>query len=225
MDQRAKDQLHFLLLKIHSLTGLVPIGAFLVMHLGFNSLRTVGVNQYQLGIDLINNMPFLIWIEIIFIFIPLLFHSFMGFYITYLGKTNAFRYRYARNWLYTLQRVTGAIVFAFIIYHVGSTVVPKLVAGKTQFDAAPFLINIMNLEFQTWLGRSIYLVGIVAATFHFANGLWGFCVSWGIVIGQTAQRNAGIAFALFGLVLTIMGAATVLEFSLHPLPATTPSGG
>ena len=92
MDQRQKDQLHYIVLKLHSLTGIVPIGIFLVFHLGFNSLRTVGVTQYQFGIDLINNAPFLIWIEIFAIYIPLLFHSLMGFYITHMGKTNVFRY-------------------------------------------------------------------------------------------------------------------------------------
>lgn len=219
MDQCKKDQLHYLLLKLHSLTGIIPIGIFLAFHLGFNSLRTVGVSQYQFGIDLINNAPFLIWIEIFAIYIPLLFHSIMGFYVTQLGKNNVFRYQYARNWMYTLQRATGAIVFAFLVYHLLTTVVPKMANGKTLFDASPFLINIMNEEFQTWPGRIIYLVGIVAATFHFANGLWGFCVSWGILIGQTAQRNAAILFMLVGLVLTVMGLATVVEFSLHPLPA------
>ncbi|MFQ5672319.1 MAG: succinate dehydrogenase [Nitrospinales bacterium] len=219
MDRHTKDRLHFLLLKLHSLTGILPIGLFLVFHLGFNSLRTVGVTQYRFGIDLINNTPFLIWIEVFVIYIPLLFHSFMGFYIAYLGKTNVFRYRYARNWMYTLQRVTGAIVFVFLIYHMGTTVVPKMIAGKTLFAAAPFLIDIMNGEFHDWQGRVIYLVGIVAATFHFANGLWGFCVSWGIIIGRNAQRNAAIVFMLIGLVLTAMGVATVAEFSLNPLPA------
>ncbi|MFQ5449403.1 MAG: succinate dehydrogenase [Nitrospinaceae bacterium] len=218
MDKRTKDQLHFLLLKIHSLTGIVPIGIFLVFHLTVNSLRTVGAWQYQLSIDLINNLPFLLGIEITFIYIPLLIHSFMGFYVVLSGRPNVFRYRYSRNWLYLLQRITGAVVFAFLIYHMGTTVVPKLMQGKSQFEAAPFLIGILNAEFQTWQGMVIYLVGILSATFHFANGLWGFCISWGIVIGRRAQRNAGILFALVGLVLTVLGLATVLEFSVHPVP-------
>jgi succinate dehydrogenase / fumarate reductase cytochrome b subunit len=60
-------------------------------------------------------------------------------------------------------------------------------------------------------------VGILSATFHFANGLWAFCISWGIIVGPKAQRNASIVFMLFGLVLTILGFATVLEFSLNPV--------
>ena len=86
-----KGQVHFLLLKFHSLTGLVPIGLFLTFHLLINSLRTVGVLPYQWSIDAINSLPFLIWIEVLFIYIPLLFHSFMGFYITQVAKLNIIR--------------------------------------------------------------------------------------------------------------------------------------
>jgi succinate dehydrogenase / fumarate reductase cytochrome b subunit len=225
MPKPNKHQLHFLLLKIHSLTGIIPIGAFLVFHLSINSLRTVGVWQYQLSIDFINNLPFLFGIEVGFIFIPLLFHSLMGFYLAFNSKMNVIRYNYPRNWMYILQRLTGGIIFVFLIFHVGTTVVPKILDGNTQFDAAPFLINILNDQFSSWQGIAIYLVGILAATFHFANGLWGFCVSWGIIIGENAQRNASILFVLFGLLLTFMGFATVAEFVLNPIPVEATSGG
>lgn len=217
MDSISKSQAHFLLLKIHSLTGLVPIGLFLTLHFLINSLRTVGVLPYQWSIDAINNLPFLIWIEVFFIYIPLLFHSFAGIYITQVAKLNALRYRYPRNWMYVLQRLTGAVVFVFLIYHLATTVAPKLWYGHHLFEAAPFLIDVMNQEFSTWTGRIIYLVGILSATFHFSNGLWGFCISWGVIVGPRAQRNAGLVFLLFGGALTFLGFATVLEFSLHPV--------
>ena len=218
MIKPTRDQTHFLLFKAQSLTGLIPIGLFLVFHLSINSLRTVGVLQYQLSIDLINNLPFLLWIEIGFIYIPLLFHSAMGFYITFAARINVFRYNYARNWMYTLQRLTGGVVFVFLVYHMATTVGPKLYYGKVLFLAAPFLIDVMNEEFGSWAGRIIYLVGILSATFHFTNGLWGFCISWGLIIGPQAQRNASVLFMLFGLGLTVIGVATVWEFSVNPLP-------
>lgn len=217
MGNISKSQAHFFLLKLHSLTGLVPIGLFLTFHLAINSLRTVGALPYQLSIDAINNLPFLFWIEILFILIPLLFHSVMGFYIAWIAKINVVRYRYSRNWIFMLQRLTGGIVFVFLVYHVGTTVVPKIWNGHLLFDAAPFLIKVLNQEFATWTGRIIYMVGITSATFHFANGLWGFCISWGLIIGPRAQRYASIMFMLFGGVLTVLGLATVLEFSLHPV--------
>ena len=64
MARPSKDEIHYLLLKLHSLTGIVPIGAFLVVHICVNSLRTVGVWPYQLSIDAINSIPFLLVVEI-----------------------------------------------------------------------------------------------------------------------------------------------------------------
>ncbi len=222
MNKPSSNQIHYLLLKIHSLTGLIPIGIFLVFHLSINSLRTVGVLPYQLSIDLINNLPFLIWIEISVIYLPLLFHSIVGFYISTNANINVHRYPYQRNWMYSLQRLTGAIVFIFLVYHIWTTAIAKNIEGQHHFLAAPFLIDVMNEEFQTWTGRGLYLIGILSATFHFSNGLWSFCISWGIIIGPQAQKSAGWAFMLVGAILSLLGFVTIFEFSSNPI-TTTPT--
>ena len=67
MDQQTKNQIHYLILKTHSLTGLIPVGAFLVIHFMINSLRTVGVWPYQLSIDIINNLPFLMYVTLLMV--------------------------------------------------------------------------------------------------------------------------------------------------------------
>ena len=219
MATKCKNQLHFYLFKIHSLTGIAPIGVFLVVHLSLNSFRTVSVEQYRFSIDIINNLPFLLLIEIGLIYVPLLFHSAIGFYIICKGESNFLRYPYPRNGLYTLQRYTGGVVFVFLVYHIATTVVPKWTENKHLLDAGPFLIGLMNEEFHSWTGRIIYIIGILSATFHFTNGLWGFCVSWGILNGRNSQRNGALAFTLVGIILIFLGLATVFEFSANPIPA------
>ena len=80
----------------------------------------------------------------------------MGFYVVHIGQTNIFRYRYKRNWLYTLQRLTGAITFVFLIYHMGTTVGAKLWEGKHHFEAAPFLMDILiNQVKKNKVGRPV----------------------------------------------------------------------
>ena len=47
---------------------------------------------------------------------------------------------------------------------------------------------------------TIFLVGVLASVFHFTNGIWTFCVTWGITVGPRAQRTlraACLAFFVF----------------------------
>jgi len=47
----------------------------------------------------------------------------------------------------------------------------------------------------------LYLIGVLSAAFHFANGLWSFMVSWGITVGPRAQRvSSYICMTLFVIV-------------------------
>ncbi|MOA42747.1 Succinate dehydrogenase cytochrome b558 subunit [compost metagenome] len=48
---------------------------------------------------------------------------------------------------------------------------------------------------------SLYVISVVAASFHFANGLWSFLVSWGITVGPRAQRiSSQICMTMFVIV-------------------------
>ena len=58
----------------------------------------------------------------------------------------------------------------------------------------------------------IYIVGITATVWHFANGIWLFLVDWGIVIGERAQRLAGYACIAFGVVLLAVGLNAAVAF-------------
>jgi len=50
----------------------------------------------------------------------------------------------------------------------------------------------------------LYLIGVLAATFHFANGLWAFLISWGITVGERAQRiSSKICMGVFVVVAVL----------------------
>jgi succinate dehydrogenase / fumarate reductase cytochrome b subunit len=47
--------------------------------------------------------------------------------------------------------------------------------------------------------------------FHFTNGLWNFCIRWGLTISARSQRiNAYVCWGLFA-VFTLMGLATLIH--------------
>ena len=135
------EKQHFLLRRLHSLSGIVPIGVFLVAHLVTNSslawgrfaLRGEGVKgpddagvleggaqYFQHEVAWINeSIPHLLLIEIT-LWSAIAFHSVLGFFYATSGKRNTERYAYQDNWRYTLQRWSGYIGVAFIFYHVAT---------------------------------------------------------------------------------------------------------
>ena len=152
--------------------------------------------------------------EILGIFVPLIYHAVYGLIITYEGRPNVGAYRYGRNWMYFLQRVTGVILFVFITFHVLNFrfgMIPRLntISVAEHPDMA---YNIVRGEFFDPVILTIYIIGITSTTYHFANGLWLFLVDWGVAVGQRAQRLIGYGCAAIGVALTFVGINAALAF-------------
>ena len=196
----------FVFRKLHQLTGIVPLGAFLLEHLYTNSKAshpTLGAQHFNSAVDDLQAIPYILFVEITFIFIPLLYHALYGLFITWEMRPNNLHYPYARNWFYTVQRITGIILFFFILFHVLNFRF-GLMPGLNEISVAhrpDMAYQIVSREFQTWWIVLIYLVGITSTIWHFANGIWLFAVDWGIVIGERAQRLTGYACIAFGVLL------------------------
>jgi succinate dehydrogenase / fumarate reductase cytochrome b subunit len=58
-----------------------------------------------------------------------------------------------------------------------------------------------------------YLIGIAACVFHFSNGLYGFCFSWGITRSRRGTRLSSLLFGSLGVVLFALAAAIVIYFA------------
>jgi len=109
----------FLIRRLHSLSGLVPVGAYMVIHLLTNASVLDSAASFQRNVYSIHSFgKILPVIEWVFIFIPLLFHAIFGVVIIRGGLPNSSTYKYTSNVRYTLQRATGMIAFAFIMWHV-----------------------------------------------------------------------------------------------------------
>lgn len=204
----------FLLKRLHSLTGVVPVGVFLIEHLWTNSKALQGGDAFTGAVNDIQALPYLPLIEVFGIFLPLAYHALYGVYLATQGRQNALRYSYARNWLYVLQRASGIVALLFILYHLGEFRVQKWLYGM-RVEAFYQTLE-AHLSSTTWgipWVALLYLLGVAAAVFHFANGLASFCVSWGVTVTRAAQRRATIACWLLGLALFGLGANTVLYFA------------
>jgi succinate dehydrogenase / fumarate reductase cytochrome b subunit len=196
----------FLLRKLHQITGIVPLGIFFFVHMFTNAKAMNGEASFEKAVKDIHDLPFLLFLEIFGIFIPLLFHSIYGVIISAEARQNVGTYNYGRNWFYFFQRATGIFLFIFILFHVLNLrfgLIPGLnltpVAGNA--DRA---FDIVAAEFAIPWVMIVYLLGIAATAWHLAYGFWLFAVDWGIVIGEKAQKYAlygcvALAFGLFAV--------------------------
>ena len=204
----------FILRKLHQLSGIVPLGVFLLEHFYTNSKAILGSEAFNQAVTDIQNIPYILLIEIFGIFIPLIYHAVYGLVITWEMRPNNLHYPYARNWFYLIQRITGIILFFFITFHVLNFrfgLIPGLndLAVATHPDQAFYIVS---REFQMPVIFVIYIIGITATVWHLANGLWLFLVDWGIIIGPSAQRAIGYACLAVGAVLLFVGLNAAVAF-------------
>ena len=191
--------------RLHSLLGVIPVGLFLTQHLVVNHFATRGEESFNKAAAFMEQLPFRYFLEIFVIFLPLLFHAIYGLYIAFTAQNNVSRYGYFRNWMFMLQRLTGIITLIFVVWHVWETRVQAAFGAEVNYD---MMANIVANPFVL----AFYIVGIVSAVFHFANGLWSFFVSWGITVTPRSQQiSTYVTMGIF-VALSIVGIRAILAF-------------
>jgi succinate dehydrogenase / fumarate reductase cytochrome b subunit len=205
----------FIIRRLHSLSGLIPVGAYMVVHLLVNASVLNSPTSFQTQVYGIHSfgsaLPFIEWT---FIFIPILFHAIVGVIIVAGGVPNTNSYPLEANYRYTLQRVTGIIAFLFIAMHVFHMhgwfhadvwlkhVVEPFGGGRFRpFNAT----STAGEALQNWVIVILYLVGMLSCVFHLANGLWTMGITWGVWTSERAQRRALAVCGVFGVLLAVVG--------------------
>ena len=207
----------FVLRKLHQLSGIMPLGFFLLEHFYTNSKALYGQAAFNTAVTDLQSIPYILLVEIFGIFIPLIYHAVYGLVITVEARPNNLNYPYPRNWFYTIQRATGFILFFFIAFHVLNFRF-GLIPGLNTLSVArnpDQAFQIVAREFRMIPIFIVYVIGITATVWHLANGIWLFLVDWGITIGERAQRLAGYACIGFGAVLLAVGINAAVAF-IHP---------
>ncbi len=204
----------FVLRKLHQLSGIMPLGFFLLEHFYTNSKALTGPADFNNAVKDLQSIPYILFVEIFGIFIPLIYHAVYGLVITVEARPNNLAYPYPRNWFYLIQRITGVILFFFITFHVLNFrfgLIPGL--NDTSVATHPMMsFDIVAREFRMVPIFIVYVIGITATVWHLANGIWLFMVDWGITIGERAQRLTGYACIAFGVFLLLVGINAAIAF-------------
>jgi succinate dehydrogenase / fumarate reductase, cytochrome b subunit len=210
----------FLIRRLHSLTGLIPVGAYMVVHLVVNASILNGAGSFQANVHKIHALGSLLpLVEWSFIFIPIIFHALVGVWIVKSGKSNVGQYKHLANWRYSMQRWTGMIAIVFIFMHVfhlhgwfhgewwKTTVAEPLgMANFKAYNAASTLASALS----GFVWPVFYVVGVVACVFHLANGIWTMGITWGVWISPKSQRTASIVCTIGGGILLVIGLSALV---------------
>ncbi|MFK7759864.1 MAG: hypothetical protein AB8C13_07955 [Phycisphaerales bacterium] len=218
---------NFLIRRLHSLSGIVPIGVFLVIHLITNSslawgwfalrgrgqaeglsIAEGGVKYFQHEVSWINTQVPHLFLTEVTLWAAIGFHSVLGFYYATTGKGNLPHYKHQDNFRYSLQRWSGYIGILFIFYHVATLRWgwEFLVPGGTEWShhySASTLAAALQGSQEGWTAKGVavsifYFLGISLLVFHFANGLWTAAITWGLTVSEHAQKKWGYVCAALG---------------------------
>ncbi|KIL46253.1 succinate dehydrogenase cytochrome b558 subunit [Jeotgalibacillus campisalis] len=191
--------------RLHSLLGVIPVGIFLMQHLVVNHYATRGEESFNNAAHVMEGLPFRLILEIFIIFLPLYFHAIYGVYIAFTSRNNPRQFGTFRNWMFIMQRVTGVFTLIFVTWHIWETRIAAARGADVNFGmmesilADPFML-------------AFYIAGVVSTTFHFANGLWSFLVTWGVTLSPSSQRiSTYVTLGIF-LALTTIGIRAILAF-------------
>ncbi|NOT35634.1 MAG: succinate dehydrogenase [Candidatus Eisenbacteria bacterium] len=208
---RVSDSTYYTLKRLHSLSGVVPIGAFLLEHFLTNSRALQGAAAFDRAAAELAGLPYVVLLEAGGIWMPILFHMVLGILIATTSQANLDRHGYARNWHYSLQRFSGLFLVLYLVYHTWST------RFSAEAMSAPSLFAYMREHLSHPGVFAFYVLGVIAACYHFGNGLFGFAIHWGLVTSRSAQRWAGRAAMAVVVVLSLVGINALLAFTGHGL--------
>lgn len=189
-----------------SITGMLPVGGFLIQHFFSNAYAFISPEAYNEHTRFLVSLPLVVLLEIGLIYFPITLHAALGIAIIYKGQNNFTQYSYFRNWMFFLQRFTGFVAIVFIAVHSYTTRIKTGLAGEEMTFA--YMANILQQPLWFWF----YFVGVVSAVFHFCNGIWSFLVTWGITIGPRAQRASSAITMILFVLMSGLGIGILLQF-------------
>jgi succinate dehydrogenase / fumarate reductase cytochrome b subunit len=204
--------------RLHAFAGAIPLGAFLLLHLVEQSAALRGRDGQS---PLEPRSPLLLALEIALVYVPLCFHAGYGVFAS-VAQARATRQVAAapapgkptnrtieRR---TFQLATGAVVGLFLLAHLWQFRV-RLWTGE--LEPADFFDELSaGLSSTAFGGVPLtalgYLIALGAVAFHFSNGLYGACRTWGIPLGERSARATTGLLVAAGVGLFALGAITVI---------------
>jgi succinate dehydrogenase / fumarate reductase, cytochrome b subunit len=182
----------------------LPLGAFLVVHLATNARALAGDRAFVRAANEYSRVPGLALFEALFVFAPLLFHAGFGLWLVVARRPLAEPSPYPPM-VRVAVRVTGVLALAFLAMHLPEL---RLRSPGARPEGA-VLLSVLGADLSSlfygvpWRGVA-YLVGSGCVCFHFAAGLWAFFAGTRQGEPGRARRRAAWWAGAVGLTMWVL---------------------
>jgi len=166
--------------KLHSFTGLFPLGAYLLFHAYEHMAVRNGRDAVIASLARSSNAP----LEIAVVLVPLLGHAVFGIR---LARSQDPSPAYASQAFRRLQAYTGMVTALFVVVHVGTVWLPRVLAGRPAAAYGALTEQVGALPV-----AALYALGVSAACIHFAQGLSAVLIR-NRVLGISTLLARGVA--------------------------------
>lgn len=217
--------------RILTLTGVFPLGFFLVEHIGVNASSLGGASRFDAVVGSLIRSSWMPVVEIVVVLVPLLLHTIYGLHA--LATRKPVRdYPLLSDRMSLLQRASSVVLLLFVAGHLWELRIHRWRSALPVTAIHARLAEHMSSTFMSvpWIAVG-YILGVTAAAFHFANGLWAYgCERRGLTTEAEKKRAAIVPFTI-AAALFVIGTATVIAlanggvFLSEPEPAKTSACG
>ena len=193
------------------MSGLVPVGAFLVFHLAVNASAMRGAEAYDRTVHRLQQIPGVVALEFALVLAPMAYHALYGLYLAATLPAGDPGAPPARRRLAIFQRATGIPLLAYVLFHLWTT---RLVGVAQHDHESVDLFHWMQALYATPWIRAAYVLGLLCATGHFAVGLRLSAEDWGLARTPAAKAAAAALAAAVFVSLAALGLRSLAAFRL-----------
>ena len=214
------DSIPYIVFKrIHSLTGIIFIGGFVIFHYINNSLAKNPkiLNKFT---KKMHEFPLLPIIEIFGIYLPLILHIIIGLILLRTSKIN-YNLKYETNYSFIVQRTTAYVILFTLLFHLitirFNEYLPDFI--KKALSIPPkrdYTFQKVNIWFKSPLkpiGLLIYKLFTLSVAYHLSNGLWTSAITWGLAKTYEKQKKLRNLSNLVFLFLSLWGLLIIHFYS------------
>jgi len=185
--------------RIASLLAIAPLGVWTVLHLWDNLSAFAGAQAWEQTVTR-GRHPFHQVLLAVVVLLPLLLHTVWGIARLASSRPNNVRYGNYDNLKYLLQRLSALGLLGFIGAHLWlAWAQPRFVEGRPE----PFADISHEMAHHTPT-LVVYVLGVLAVSYHLANGIQTFAMGQGVVASAGALRRLEwVVYLTFVLLLAL----------------------